>query len=363
MSSFYFSGVHFRGLWYYVAMGTWGTRVYEDDVALDVRGDFLESRSNGDPIEEIEAAIRDEYYEEDVPEVNDVVTLALACVELETGTLTDVTRQAALEVIESGRQYEHWQREASADDAGRRKRELTLIKKYLETYNGRPVRRKSWLELQKTDGDLGVAGADEEAEKIEDVEWHMQEEGEGLTEEEYYANHASILAGMVHWLMTRGYLSNELAEHAETRRCMEGGVTIFAYLEDMLDSKLMSTEVRAGKARKFVRAYYASMRYYEDFTEQIVKDRDNYSFAITKSELELMAEVIDRRFTEYEADPKQFAAQEPADDGAVIVRKRSIPKTILASALLLLLVGGITAFAWGVVNSFARLIVGLIGVA
>lgn len=63
-------------------MGTWGTRIYEDDTALDVRGDFLERFHAGEAVSEIEAAIKEEYFEEDIPEVTDVAILALACAEL-----------------------------------------------------------------------------------------------------------------------------------------------------------------------------------------------------------------------------------------------------------------------------------------
>jgi hypothetical protein len=61
-----------------------GARVYEDDIALDVRGDYLERRNNyGWPVTQVKKLIYDYYASENDPYFKDVVMLALACVYLE----------------------------------------------------------------------------------------------------------------------------------------------------------------------------------------------------------------------------------------------------------------------------------------
>lgn len=135
-------------------MGTWGTRIYEDDTALDVRHRFLsyistlpsEQRTRQETIAEIEQVIYGEFKGDDA----DTVTLALCCVELEKGLLTEETKRNTLEVIGSGRDIARWD-DAASEDFAKRKDELTLIRKYIEDYDGRPVMRKSWIELQKSD--------------------------------------------------------------------------------------------------------------------------------------------------------------------------------------------------------------------
>lgn len=313
-------------------MGTWGTRIYEDDIALDLRGDFLERHHNGETVETIEAAIKEEYIEDDVPEVTDVVVLALACVELETATLTEETKQAALEVIESGRQYKHWQDETSPAEAGRRKRELTLVKSYLDQYDGLAVKRKSWTELQKEDG---YSRNTDENEKLDDVEWHMQEDIPGISEKEYFARHAGPIACMVHWIVTRDHSSNEFSERFEVNEYKTGETDIFTRIADNMDQKLMLADVKPGLARKFVQAYYAVV-FYEDFAEYVEKDRPSYSYVATVGELDAMALIIDKRFKEYIDNPAVFTVD---DVGDVQAGSRSVPKAIAGILILLLLAG------------------------
>src|SRR5687768_9132241 len=112
-------------------MGAWGARIYEDDTALDIRADFRERLEQGHNVEDIEIDVLHDYLI-DYAENDDVVHLALCCVELETGTLTKSVKEKALEVIDSGRQKEYWLQEAGKVGAGLRKRELTLIRKYIE---------------------------------------------------------------------------------------------------------------------------------------------------------------------------------------------------------------------------------------
>lgn len=77
-------------------MGAIGARIYEDDIALDLRGDFRDYYYASTPVTEIEDTLLDDYLNDD-DRYDDVVWLALCCAELETGTLTDRVKTKALD--------------------------------------------------------------------------------------------------------------------------------------------------------------------------------------------------------------------------------------------------------------------------
>ena len=333
-------------------MGTWGARIYEDDIALDLRADFLDGIASGESASALETRLLDEYAEDDTPEIKDVALLALACVELESGTLSDKIKAAALEVITSGRQYEHWKQEASAADAGRRKRELTRIKQYLETYDGMPVKRKSWTALQKANPTQTVIGDDANettVDRLDDVSWHMQDEIGQESEAKYFARHASGVACMVHWAATRGLLTKR---DSGTVEYPSKSLSIFTYIDEHFDGKLFDSDFKTGDARDFVVAYYNGS-YYADLILEIQKDRDNYSYILSRKELEVMAKYIDARYAEYKKDPSLFAEQniEPR-------RKRTLMQVFLGILMLITICTGVVeiivsvlCFAWLFITS------------
>lgn len=333
-------------------MGTWGTRIYEDDMALDLRADFLDGISNGESVTTLETRLLDEYADDDAPEIKDVALLALACVELESGMLSDTTKTATLEVIASGRQYEHWKREASAADAGRRKRELMRIRRYIEQYDGTPVKRKSWTVLQKADPDQISTSDDMDettTDKLDDVSWHMQDEIGQETEAEYFARHASGVACMVHWAATRGLLTKR---DSGTVEYPSKSLSIFTYIDEHFDGKLFDSDFKAGDAHDFVTAYYNGS-YYADLILEIQKDRDNYSYILSRNELNAMAKYIDARYAEYKKDPSLFAEQNIAP------RRERTPLQVLLGILMLIticviviaMVVFVLYFAWSLILS------------
>lgn len=312
-------------------MGTWGTRIYEDDMALDLRADFLDGVHSGEDISVLETRLLDEYADEDAPEIQDVALLALACAELESGTLSDKMKAAALEVIASGRQYEHWKQEASPADAGRRKRELKRIKQYLETYDGTPVKRKSWTALQKADPAQTVISDDADettVDKLDDVSWHMQDEIGQETEAEYFARHASGVACMVHWAATHGLLAKR---DSGSTKYPSKSLSIFTYIDEYFDGKLFDSDFKAGDARNFVTTYYNGS-YYADLILEIQKDRDNYSYILSRKELDAMAKYIDARYAEYKKDPPLFAEQN------ISPQRKKTPMQVFLGTLMLIVI-------------------------
>src|SRR5205823_6428622 len=90
-------------------MGTWGSGIFDDDVALDVRGLFEEKIGEGASVEDATQAVLQEFdsaleHMDDAP----VIHLALAALELEQGRLLAATRREALRVIDDGRNLPRW---------------------------------------------------------------------------------------------------------------------------------------------------------------------------------------------------------------------------------------------------------------
>lgn len=336
-------------------MGTWGTRIYEDDVALDVRGDFMAQYHGDEPVEVIERALRAEYWDDEDPDTNDVALLALACAELETGSLTDATKQAAYEVIASERSYKRWQHEAEPAEVGRRKRELNRIKQYLDTYDGTPVKRKSWLELQKADQE----GDETLDDKLDDVDWHMQAEQPGVSDDEYFRRCATTVACYIYWATTRDYLDDTYAADRVVKKYRAGKLSVFALLDQVFDQKVFRTMMRRGTARKFTAAYYDG-RYLEDLEETVGRGRDPYSYVVTDEELERMAARIDQRYEEYQQHPDRFAPSTTAAPVEPTWGPKAFGGVAMLSGIVAVVVGGVIAFGWFAVQ-FVRWVMSLFG--
>ena len=105
-------------------MGTWGTGLFSDDLAADLRGEFRDLIGEGLTTEaavnrlqgEHESSVRD-------PEEESVFWLALAETGWRLGRLQDTVLKNALRVIDSGQDLSRWE-----DAADRKKREQILSK-------------------------------------------------------------------------------------------------------------------------------------------------------------------------------------------------------------------------------------------
>jgi len=124
-------------------MGTWSTALFSDDVACDVRDDFVELLSRRvSPAEATAALLRS--WSSDIDDEDDGPTfwLALAATQWKYGCLTDEVRDRAMEVVESGRDISRW----GGASATRRKAVLLALKEQLlspQPAPRRPRRRKA----------------------------------------------------------------------------------------------------------------------------------------------------------------------------------------------------------------------------
>ncbi len=105
-------------------MGTWGTALFSDDLAADLRGEFRGLIGEGlSPIAAVDRMIEEHASALADPEEETVFWLALAATQWKLGRLEARTLQNALRVIDSGRDLERW-----TDPKDRKRREAVLGK-------------------------------------------------------------------------------------------------------------------------------------------------------------------------------------------------------------------------------------------
>ena len=91
-------------------MGTWGTAIFSDDMASDVRGEYKVLLSAGIDSDTVEKALIG-YYKDDI-EMNSRDSsgfwLALALTEWNYGRLSNLVKEKALDIIDSGENLKYW---------------------------------------------------------------------------------------------------------------------------------------------------------------------------------------------------------------------------------------------------------------
>ena len=144
-------------------MGAWGTAVFSDDLAADVRGEWRELLLAGADPGEATARIKQSFTEalED-PDEGVVFWLAFAAAQMETGRLADNVRDRALEIIDRGGDIARWEAE-DPSLARQRQRALESLATKLRGPQPKPkrLRRARPLGVEFELGDVVlVRGAD-----------------------------------------------------------------------------------------------------------------------------------------------------------------------------------------------------------
>ena len=93
-------------------MGAWGTAIFSDDFACDVRDDYIKEIIKGKTSEEATAIIKEEHFptkpdDEDIP----VFWISLAVTQWKKGRLLPEVKAEAISVIESGYDLIRWESE------------------------------------------------------------------------------------------------------------------------------------------------------------------------------------------------------------------------------------------------------------
>src|SRR3989339_285619 len=113
-------------------MGTWGTGVFEDDLALDLKDEYRELVADGLSGPEATRLVTARW-EPDLadPDVAPVFWLSLAATQWQVGRIEDSVKAKALEIIDSGADLVRWQ-----DDPWtlkRRRQVLVKLRQQLES--------------------------------------------------------------------------------------------------------------------------------------------------------------------------------------------------------------------------------------
>ncbi len=114
-------------------MGAWGTSIFSDDLALDVRREYNILLSIGKTNEEAEKMLIDYYskilYCNDPDE--DVFWFALAYSEWKKGRLSNLAQEKALNAMENGRDLERWNSKNNEKNYRKRRNVIEELKKTL----------------------------------------------------------------------------------------------------------------------------------------------------------------------------------------------------------------------------------------
>ena len=110
-------------------MGAWGVKIYQDDVACDVRDEYKEALKKGISNEEISEKLIEEYtgYEDDEEEA--IFWFALADTQWKLGRLLEEVKENAIKYIDSKKDLERWEEDPKLRE--KRKKVLLELKEQL----------------------------------------------------------------------------------------------------------------------------------------------------------------------------------------------------------------------------------------
>lgn len=116
-------------------MGTWGPKLYEDDLAEDIKNEYEEllekGKNNKEAIEDICQIYKEEIEDSDE---KSVFWMVLADILYKHKNLTEFVKEKALKEIELGKNLERWKNEGSEEDYIIRKKEIEKLRKKLVSY-------------------------------------------------------------------------------------------------------------------------------------------------------------------------------------------------------------------------------------
>lgn len=122
-------------------MGTFGTAIFSDDFACDIRDEFKELIGEGMTSEEATKSLiesnADSLSDEDEASV---FWLSLAATQWKTGRLLQDVKQKAIEVIDTGSDLKRWELEDDEKLVAKRQKELIKLKEQL--FSPQPAQKK-----------------------------------------------------------------------------------------------------------------------------------------------------------------------------------------------------------------------------
>ncbi|MCI0744706.1 MAG: DUF4259 domain-containing protein [Verrucomicrobia subdivision 3 bacterium] len=116
-------------------MGAWGTAIFSDDTAADIRDDFKDHISDGLSCAEATERILEEWRDSiGDPDDGPVIWLALAATQWRLGRLMPHVKQKAVEIIDSESNLERWE----GKDREKRRKVLERLRAQLQSEQPKP---------------------------------------------------------------------------------------------------------------------------------------------------------------------------------------------------------------------------------
>ena len=114
-------------------MGTWGAKIFQDDLAQDIKETYIDLLKQGKKNDEITQMLIEEYENSlDKDEIS-VFWFALADIQWDYGRLLDNVKEKALSYIKSGEDLRRWKEEAEEKDYLKRKEVLERLEEKLNS--------------------------------------------------------------------------------------------------------------------------------------------------------------------------------------------------------------------------------------
>lgn len=125
-------------------MGTWGTGLFQDDFALDIKESYRERLKKGEDGEIITASLIEEHQDElNDPDTKTVFWLALADTQWKLGRLEPKVKENALQCILDGSDLERWENSARITYRSRQRVLSTLESRLLSPQPEKKILRSS----------------------------------------------------------------------------------------------------------------------------------------------------------------------------------------------------------------------------
>ena len=112
-------------------MGAWGVKIYQDDVACDVKEEYVEALRKGISNEEITEKLIEEYTSYEDEEEEAIFWIALSDTQWKYGRLKEEVKENALRVIENGIDLRKWEEDSKLLE--KRKQVLLELKEKLKS--------------------------------------------------------------------------------------------------------------------------------------------------------------------------------------------------------------------------------------
>ena len=115
-------------------MGAWGPKLYQDDIAQDIRDTYKDRLRRGKTTKEITEELIEEYSGE-IEDIDDgpIFWFALADIQWDYGRLLPEVKENAIKWIEDGSDIRRWEEEGTAKEVKVRKEVLEQLKHKLES--------------------------------------------------------------------------------------------------------------------------------------------------------------------------------------------------------------------------------------